>query len=353
MISSNLSQDISLAGWTTAFCLLVVAVAVWLWFDSTSAPPNPAPLSPAGPTSDPPGSTRQCVRLCQVNPVKNKGDTDTDVLAIHGRGNGQHDAAAPAGAQPRSCIGGFPMTVDLPTPNATSIKASSGNSPRTSNTILECLLRITRIFPRPSAGSTAYCYTPLPEGCIRLLRLMPHRDEGAPIQCELFDYTLLDSGKGTHLYEALSYVWGSEEKPHSVSTAKGDLLVTTNLYMALKRLRDHSLDRILWVDAICINQGDTEERNRQVQSMAKIYAKASRVVVWLEEATTGSDRVHGEATTDSDRALEVLRVAADRQTTKTLSRATDQQAILTLLQRSWFQRIWVRQPPFDGSGGSH
>ncbi|KAK4119888.1 HET-domain-containing protein [Parathielavia appendiculata] len=214
------------------------------------------------------------------------------------------------------------MTVDLPTPNATSIKASSGNPP-----------------PR----STAYCYTPLPEGCIRLLRLMPHRDEGAPIQCQLFDYTFLDSGKGTHLYEALSYVWGSEEKPHSVSTDKGDLPATTNLYMALKRLRDHSLDRIIWVDAIGINQGDTEERNRQVQSMAKIYAKASRVVVWLEEATTGGDRVHGEATTDSDRALEVLRVAADRQTTKTLSRATDQQAILTLLQRSWFQRIWVLQ----------
>ncbi|KAK4251198.1 hypothetical protein C7999DRAFT_37810 [Corynascus novoguineensis] len=107
---------------------------------------------------------------------------------------------------------------------------------------------------------------------------MPHRDESAPIQCQLFDYTLLDSGKGTHLYEALSYVWGSEEKPHSISTDKGDLLVTINLYMALKRLRDHSLDRIIWVDAICINQSDTEERNSQVQSMAKIFAKASRVV---------------------------------------------------------------------------
>lgn len=182
---------------------------------------------------------------------------------------------------------------------------------------------------------------------------MPHRDEGAPIRCQLFDYALLDSAKGTHLYEALSYVWGSEEKHHSVSTDKGDLLVTTNLYMALKRLRDHSLDRIIWVDAICIDQANAEERNRQVQSMAEIYAKASRVVVWLEEATTSGERVQGEATTDSDRALEELRVAADRQTTKTLTRATDQQAILMLLQRSWFQRIWVRQPPFDGIGGSH
>ena len=117
--------------------------------------------------------------------------------------------------------------------------------------------------------------------------------------------------------------------------------------MALTRLRDRSLERIIWADAICINQGDTEERNIQVQSMAKIYAKASRVIVWLEEATTGGAQGHGETTvTDSDRALEELRMAADRQPAKTAlaTSETDQQAILTLLQRSWFQRMWVRQP---------
>ncbi|KAK3346892.1 heterokaryon incompatibility protein-domain-containing protein [Lasiosphaeria hispida] len=347
MISVTLCQDISLAGWTTAFCLLVVTVAVWLWFNSTSAPPNPISVPPAGPTSDPVRSTRQCVRLCQLNPDKNEGDTDIDIIATRGSGSRQHGAATPSGVQTPVCVGGFPMTADIPKPNATSIQASSGNSlgtmsPNASNATLECLFRITRIFPRPFTRSTAYCYSPLPEGCIRLLRLMPHRDANAPIQCQLFDYTLLDSGKGTHLYEALSYVWGSEEKPQSVSTDKGELRVTANLYMALKRLRDHSLDRIIWVDAICINQDDTEERNRQVQSMAKIYAKASRVVVWLEEATTGGGRVHGEATTDSDRALEELRVAASRQP-KTLASGTDHQAMLTLLQRLWFQRIWVLQ----------
>ncbi|KAL2198994.1 heterokaryon incompatibility protein-domain-containing protein [Corynascus similis CBS 632.67] len=177
--------------------------------------------------------------------------------------------------------------------------------------------------PQLCLEPNAYRYTLLPDGCIRLLRLMPHRDESAPIQCQLFDYTLLDSGKGTHLYEALSYVWGSEEKPHSPT--------------------HHSLNRIIWIDAICINQSDTEERNRQVQFMAEIFAKATRVVVWLEEATTGGDRTHGETTTDSNQALEEIRVAADRQTTKALNSMTNQQAVLTLLQRSWFQRIWVLQ----------
>ncbi|KAL2156615.1 hypothetical protein VTH82DRAFT_1360 [Thermothelomyces myriococcoides] len=175
---------------------------------------------------------------------------------------------------------------------------------------------------------------------------MPDPDENAPIRCQLFNYSLSDSGKGTHLYETLSYVWGSPEKPHYVSTDKGDLPITRNLYMALKRLRDHSLDRVIWADAICINQNDVEERSRQVQSMAKIYAKATRVVVWLEEEETGGNRAQDVA--DGGRALETLRVAAERQSAEAMAGEADQQAVFQLLRRSWFQRIWVRQPASDG-----
>jgi hypothetical protein len=121
---------------------------------------------------------------------------------------------------------------------------------------------------------------------IRLLRLMPNEDETAPVQCKLFDYSLHDSRKGAHLYEALSYV------------DEHDLPVTTNLYAALSHLRDRSVERIIWVDAICIKQPDRKERGRQVQIMAKIYSKAHRVIVWL-----------GETTDNSDRALEEIRVA--------------------------------------------
>ncbi|RYP57804.1 hypothetical protein DL770_010581 [Monosporascus sp. CRB-9-2] len=238
----------------------------------------------------------------------------------------EYDARLPTTADPLSPL----------TPNATStieVQAikSRGAGKRASSA------------PPMSCAVPPYRYSPLPEGCIRLLRLMPHRDEHAPIQGQLFEYPLLDSGKGTHLYEALSYVWGSQEKPQSVSTDKGYLSVTTNLYMALRRLRGCVLDRIIWIDAICINQNDTEERNRQVQSMAKIYAKASRVVVWLEEATAGNGQMHGKAITDGDRALEELRAAADGQLSESLDSETNQQTILSLLQRSWFQRIWVLQ----------
>ncbi|KAH7124484.1 HET domain protein [Dactylonectria macrodidyma] len=197
--------------------------------------------------------------------------------------------------------------------------------------------------PPMSCAVSAYLFSPLPDGCIRLLRLMPHEDEHAPIQCQLFDYPLLDSGRGTHLYEALSYVWGSPEKPRFVTTDEGYLRVTENLHAALLRLRDRSLQRIIWVDAICINQDDTEERNRQVQSMAKIYARANRVLVWLEEATAGGGQVNREATDDSPRALEEIGIAAGGRYTKSEDSETKQQAVLTLLQRSWFRRVWVLQ----------
>jgi Heterokaryon incompatibility protein (HET) len=170
---------------------------------------------------------------------------------------------------------------------------------------------------------------------IRLLRLMPHENESTErteIQCELFEYTLQDPGKGTHLYEALSYTWGGSDKPRSISIKKQNLAVTENLHAALLRLRDRSLERILWTDAICINQEDPEEQGQQVQLMAKIYSKATRVLIWL-----------GETAGDIEGALEDIRLAANEESIERLKKEINQQAILNLLQRPWFRRIWVRE----------
>jgi hypothetical protein len=126
----------------------------------------------------------------------------------------------------------------------------------------------------------------------------------------------------------MSYVWGFKEKPRSISVDNYDLPVGANLHAALSHLRDHYVERIMWIDAICINQEDPKEKAHQVQFMAKIYAKANRVTVWL-----------GEAAADSDQALEEIRQAADK-----LSKSSDNEtAILAILQRQWFQRIWVRE----------
>jgi hypothetical protein len=116
-----------------------------------------------------------------------------------------------------------------------------------------------------------YRYSPLSLGShIRLLRLLPHEDQNAPIHCQLFDYSL--QGKRTHPYEALSYVWGDSYKRRSISIGghylRYNLPVTENLHEALSRLRHRSIERILWVDAVCINQENKQEKEQQIQFMA-------------------------------------------------------------------------------------
>lgn len=176
---------------------------------------------------------------------------------------------------------------------------------------------------------SSYRYLPLPsEGdCIRLLCLLPNKSEAEPLQCKLHNYSLQKLSPRTHRYEALSYIWGDPHETLPIYLDEDQLLITVNLHAALSRLRDHSFERIIWVDAICIDQENLKERIQQVQLMAKIYSNALRVIVWL-----------GEETKDTDRALEDIRLAANEE----LTERSNQQAILSLLQRPWFQRIWVR-----------
>lgn len=180
------------------------------------------------------------------------------------------------------------------------------------------------------AVKSDYSYSHLPEGYIRLLRLLPHRDKTAPIHCDIFCYPLLElAGSTPHLYSALSYVWGCPEKTQYISIGSRNLSITANLHAALSRLRDNFLERILWVDAICIDQGNLRERGIQVQSMAMIYNMASCVVVWL-----------GESESNSDRAIEEINKAAAGKHIE--DNQTVHQAVFQLLQREWFKRIWVR-----------
>jgi hypothetical protein len=177
-----------------------------------------------------------------------------------------------------------------------------------------------------------FVYTPLPTGSVRLLRLLPYSNEHPGIRCNLFTCPLLGSGS-THPYEAISYVWGPENNQQTIDIDNCELSVRANLYAALSHLQDPFLERIIWIDAVCINQDDSNEKGQLVQSMAEIYARASRVIVWL-----------GEAAGDSDQAFEFLiRKAAEEQHTNlaTEKKNSIEQSILTLLERPWFRRIWV------------
>ncbi|EAW13708.1 HET domain-containing protein [Aspergillus clavatus NRRL 1] len=183
----------------------------------------------------------------------------------------------------------------------------------------------------PNPGK--YQYRPLSPGpnSIRMLRLLSDPDSTAQIHCQLFNYSLSETRRGTHLYEALSYVWGDTAKPQSIFIDGRSLAVTANLHAALLHLRDPVIDRVMWIDAICINQDDLEERGSQVQLMARIYTKADRVVVWL-----------GQAAEHSDVAMEAIRAAASRENVPKYDVPLGE-GIQEVLGRPWFRRIWVLQ----------
>jgi hypothetical protein len=131
----------------------------------------------------------------------------------------------------------------------------------------------------------------------------------------------------------VSYVWGNLENKLPIFMHNHNFDVTVNLRAALLRLRNHCIERILWVDAICINQENLEEKGNQIQSMARIYGQANRVIVWL-----------GEAENDSNQALETIRSVAGGGYTNV---SNNQKAVLALFQRPWFERIWVRKQTLD------
>lgn len=84
-------------------------------------------------------------------------------------------------------------------------------------------------------------------------------------------------------FEALSYTWGSTDYTRQIHIDGGSFPVGEKLFSALLHLRLEDEERILWVNAICINQLDDIERNHQVDQMSQIYGLANRTIVWLDD----------------------------------------------------------------------
>jgi hypothetical protein len=140
----------------------------------------------------------------------------------------------------------------------------------------------------------AFHYTPLDPSvdCIRLLALLPY-DKRRPdiVRCKLSTVRFSEKPE----YEALSYTWG-ESKPAETILLYGEpFAIQENLYNALDNLRPTGgWPRVLWADAICIGQGNLEERKRQVGLMDYIYTRASTVLIWLGRGTAEVQKIFAE-----------------------------------------------------------
>jgi hypothetical protein len=130
------------------------------------------------------------------------------------------------------------------------------------------------------------------DGHVFRLILLHSGESDDEIYCTLFKAFIPQLGTDVP-YEALSYAWGSSEKPEHIIVNEKPFMVTQNLFEALQNLRIEDEDRVLWIDAICIDQNHYKERNHQVRHMASIYREAERVIFWLGSSTYETDLLIG------------------------------------------------------------
>jgi hypothetical protein len=133
-----------------------------------------------------------------------------------------------------------------------------------------------------------YQYAPLESTrSFRLVRLVREPDRSTDdIEVEIEVVDMIESPD----YNALSYAWDADS-PDSEVLCQGFMVpITRNCKSALQKIRDGP--RKLWelplyVDAICINQSSTNERNHQVRLMGQLYSNAQTVLCWFGDVHCG------------------------------------------------------------------
>ncbi|KAI9770503.1 MAG: hypothetical protein M1839_003184 [Geoglossum umbratile] len=194
---------------------------------------------------------------------------------------------------------------------------------------------------------------------IRLLR------QSSSIWSETLEYELIHYPFGQEQpYLALSYVWGQQELQQTISVDEKTVSVSTNLWAALRSLRDasrtttdkeeSSSDRLgsmdyiakamqpilrdapgIWVDALCINQSDLGEKSRQIKLMPQIYKNASIIILWLGEGEESTKLAFDFIwNAPHDHLVELVR---DNRNSK------EWEALGSFLARPYWSRVWILQ----------
>lgn len=148
-------------------------------------------------------------------------------------------------------------------------------------------------------------------------------------------------------YTALSYTWGKPVFDARFECDGHIKMITRSLESALRHFRQEDRGVVLWVDQICIDQGNNEEKGQQVPLMSKIYESAINTAIWL-----------GDSADDSDTALKLLKDAhmclqfsnEENLDPNEIERmglpnpdSNDWKALWKLLSRPWFERLWIIQ----------
>jgi hypothetical protein len=205
-----------------------------------------------------------------------------------------------------------------------------------------------------------YADSPLSSRQIRLLSIFPSSDPKQQLECSIIRYDLDNAPS----YEALSYVWGSIGAFSNVSViVNGEAVkVGSNLASALTRLRRADAPRVIWTDALCIDQSDNNEKSHQITLMGSIYSLAQRTVVWLGDGYVRQVR-------DAVGCVRII-AAACREYAETYTLGTNPtnrykpvnvpvnaltaevcESLRVLYDLPWFSRIWCVQEIYLAQDG--
>jgi hypothetical protein len=152
-------------------------------------------------------------------------------------------------------------------------------------------------------------------------------------------------------------VWGEQKDASTASVTVededgkdiGTITITENLNAALPYLRFRRQPRTLWIDTICIDQTNLAEKGHSVARMAEVYNYAARVIIWLGvEANSSTNAMKamrwlGEQVIVNwkQRSLLLASEATQEELDDLIQR--DMDIFLSLLERPWFERLWVQQ----------
>ncbi|KAF4434511.1 heterokaryon incompatibility het-6 [Fusarium acutatum] len=202
-------------------------------------------------------------------------------------------------------------------------------------------------------------YPPLLGNHIRILDVSVNAENSEPI----YNFRVVPLENPPE-YTAISYCWDNSTNIARIRFHNGDSLPLSQTLLDLfNSLRKKSSKFTVWIDAICINQEDTAEKEFQVPLMGKIYSRSTEVVVWLgksDNVTKNAFRFMKREEKDLETRPEPLvrsssfynkirslygKVSGPYRQESDLSGLKN---MLLLLQRPWFQRVWVIQEVASG-----
>ncbi|KAF3066322.1 Heterokaryon incompatibility protein 6, OR allele [Daldinia childiae] len=187
---------------------------------------------------------------------------------------------------------------------------------------------------------------------IRILDLLPSsglNNSDVPIKCQ----TRVVPFPTDIEFETLSYVWGTVQDVTTISVDGKDVPITTNLAATLKRIRLSNEIRTIWVDQLCINQQDEEEKGNQVALMGRIYSTTTQCLIWLGEI--GQDISISDAQIALDYIYYISEGKRKQEGTSELSASVDFDSVealrepmralhsIGLKNNPWWTRMWTLQ----------